>query len=83
MRKLEKLEKMRLENEEKERQERERERERERQIQEREKERQFELEKLKLQQSSHPIGQSFDVIKNFKAVPSFQEDDVDMFFPTF
>ena len=77
---IEKLEKMRLENEEKERQERERERERERQIQEREKERQFELEKLKLQQSSHPIGQSFDVIKNFQAVPSFQEDDVDMFF---
>ena len=88
---MEKLEKMRLENEtqreekEKERQERERERqerERERQIQiqEREKERQFELEKLKLQQSNHPIGQSFDVIKNFQAVPSFQEDDVDMFF---
>ena len=74
------LEKMRLENEEKERQEREREQERERQIQEREKERQFELEKLKLQQLSHPIGQSFDVIKNFQAVPSFQEDDVDMFF---
>ena len=93
---IEKLEKMRIEKEEKEkeRQERERERERERQIQERErerqiqereiqereKERQFELEKLKLQQSSHPIGQSFDVIKNFQAVPSFQEDDVDMFF---
>ena len=56
------------------------EREKERQIQEREKERQFELEKLKLQQSNHPIGQSFDVIKNFQAVPSFQEDDVDMFF---
>ena len=85
------LEKMRLEREEKEkerqerereRQEKEREREREsaRQIQEREKERQFELEKLKLQQSNHPIGQSFDVIKNFQAVPSFQEDDVDMFF---
>ena len=83
------LEKMRLETQEKEkeRQERERERERqiqerekERQIQEREKERQFELEKLKLQQSNHPIGQSFDVIKNFQAVPSFQEDDVDMFF---
>ena len=82
---IEKLQKMRLENEEKERQEREREkerqerereRERERQIQEREKERQFELEKLKLQQSSHPTGQSFDV----QAVPSFQEDDVDMFF---
>ena len=65
---------------ERERQERERERESERQIQEREKERQFELEKLKLQQSNHPIGQSFDVIKNFQAVPSFQEDDVDMFF---
>ena len=65
---------------EKERQERERERESARQIQEREKERQFELEKLKLQQSNHPIGQSFDVIKNFQAVPSFQEDDVDMFF---
>ena len=55
---------------ERERQEKERERERERQereresarqIQEREKERQFELEKLKLQQSNHPIGQSFDV----------------------
>ena len=90
------LEKMRLEREEKEkerqerereRQEKERERERQereresaRQIQEREKERQFELEKLKLQQSNHPIGQSFDVIKNFQAVPSFQEDDVDMFF---
>ena len=90
------LEKMRLEREEKEkerqerereRQERERERERQereresaRQIQEREKERQFELEKLKLQQSNHPIGQSFDVIKNFQAVPSFQEDDADMFF---
>ena len=85
------LEKMRLETQreekEKERQERERERERqekererERQIQEREKERQFELEKLKLQQSNHPIGQSFDIIKNFQAVPSFQEDDVDMFF---
>ena len=72
---------------ERERQEKEREREiqergREsaRQIQEREKERQFELEKLKLQQLNHPIGQSFDVIKNFQAVPSFQEDDVDMFF---
>ena len=74
---------------ERERQEKERERERERQereresarqIQEREKERQFELEKLKLQQVNHPIGQSFDVIKNFQAVPSFQEDDVDMFF---
>ena len=85
------LEKMRLETQreekEKERQERERERDRQereresaRQIQEREKERQFELEKLKLQQSNHPIGQSFDVIKNFQAVPSFQEDDVDMFF---
>ena len=73
---IEKLEKMRIEKEKKERQERER----ERQIQEREKERQFELEKLKLQQSSHPIGQSFDVIKNFQAVPSFQKDDVDMFF---
>ena len=56
------------------------EREKERQIQEREKERQFELEKLKLQQLNHPIGQSFYVIKNFQAVPSFQEDDVDMFF---
>ena len=74
---------------ERERQEKERERERERQereresarqIQEREKERQSELEKLKLQQLNHPIGQSFDVIKNFQAVPSFQEDDVDMFF---
>ena len=67
---------------ERERQEKEREREIEsaRQIQEREKERQFELEKLKLQQSNHPIGRSFDVIKNFQAVPSFQEDDVDMFF---
>ena len=65
---------------ERERQERERERESARQIQEREKEKQFELEKLKLQQSNHPIGQSFDVIKNFQAVPSFQEDDVDMFF---
>ena len=83
------LEKMRLEREEKEkerqerereRQERERERESARHIQEREKERHFELEKLKLQQSNHPIGQSFDVIKNFQAVPSFQEDDVDMFF---
>ena len=85
---IEKLEKMRIEEErekERERQEKERERERQeresaRQIQEREKERQFELEKLKLQQSNHPIGQSFDVIKNFQAVPSFQEDDVDMFF---
>ena len=72
---------------ERERQEKERERERQereresaRQIQEREKERQFELEKLKLQQLNHPIGQSFDVMKNFQAVPSFQEDDVDMFF---
>ena len=65
---------------ERERQEKERERESARQIQEREKERQFELEKLKLQQSNHPIGQSLDVIKNFQAVPSFQEDDVDMFF---
>ena len=65
---------------ERERQERERERESARQIQEREKERQFELEKLKLQQSNHPIGQSFDDIKNFQAIPSFQEDDVDMFF---
>ena len=53
---------------------------RKRERQERERERQFELEKLKLQQSNHPIGQSFDVIKNFQAVPSFQEDDVDMFF---
>ena len=88
---IEKLEKMRIEKEERgrerERQEKERERERQereresaRQIQEREKERQFELEKLKLQQSNHPIGQSFDVIKNFQAVPSFEEDDVDMFF---
>ena len=86
---IEKLEKMRTEKEEREkereRQEKERERERQeresaRQIQEREKERQFELEKLKLQQSNHPIGQSFDVIKNFQAVPSFQEGDVDMFF---
>ena len=68
---------------ERERQERERERESARQIQEREKERQFELEKLKLQQSNHPIGQSFDVTKNFQAVPSFQEDDVDMFFLLF
>ena len=68
---IERLEKMRIEKEE---------RESARQIQEREKERQFELEKLKLQQSNHPIGQSFDVIKNFQAVPSFQEDDVDMFF---
>ena len=85
------LEKMRLETQreekekerqerERERQEKERERERERQIQEREKERQFELEKLKLQQSNQPIRQSFDIIKNFQAVPSFQEDDVDMFF---
>ena len=86
---IEKLEKMRIEKEERERERQEKERERERQereresarqIQEREKERQFELEKLKLQQSNHPIGQSFDVIKNFQAVPSFQEDDVDMFF---
>ena len=66
---IEKLEKMRIEKEE-----------RERERQEKERERQFELEKLKLQQSNHPIGQSFDVIKNFQAVPSFQEDDVDMFF---
>ena len=84
---IEKLEKMRIEKEERERERQEKERERERQEkerererQEREKERQFELEKLKLQQSNHPIGQSFDVIKNFQAVPSFQEDDVDMFF---
>ena len=89
---MERLEKMRLERKEKERerQEREKERqkrerekerqERERERQERGKERQFELEKLKLQQSHHPIGQSFDGIKNFQAVPSFQEDDVDMFF---
>ena len=91
---LEKMRLVETQEKEKERQERERERERqerererqiqerekERQIQEREKERQFELEKLKLQQSNHPIGQSFDVIKNFQAVPSFQEDDVDMFF---
>ena len=79
---IEKLEKMRIEKEEreKERERQERERESARQIQEREKERQFELEKLKLQQSNHPIGQSFDVIKNFQAIPSFQEDDVDMFF---
>ena len=69
-----------IQEREKERQIQIQEREKERQIQEREKERQFELEKLKLQQSSHPIGQSFDVIKNFQAVPSFQEDDVDMFF---
>ena len=72
------LKKMRLETQEKEKERQER--ERERQIQEREKERQFELEKLQLQQSNHPIGQSFDVIKNFQAVPSFQEDNVDMFF---
>ena len=78
----EKLEKMRLETqrEEKEKERQERERERQIQIQEREKERQFELEKLKLQQSNHPTGQSFDVIKNFQAVSSFQEDDVNMFF---
>ena len=38
------------------------------------------MEKLKLQQSNHPIMQSFDIIKNFQAVPSLQEDDVDMFF---
>ena len=77
---MEKLEKMRLETQREEKERQERERERQIQIQEREKERQFELEKLKLQQSNHPIGQSFDVIKNFQAVPSFQEDDVDMFF---
>ena len=79
---IEKLEKMRIEKErkKKEKEKDRKEKERERQIQEREKERQFELEKLKLQQSNHPIGQSFDVIKNFQAVPSFQEDDVDMFF---
>ena len=65
---------------ERERERQERERESARQIQERKKERQFELEKLKLQQSNHPIGQILDVIKNFQAVPSFQEDDVDMFF---
>ena len=76
----EKLEKMRLETQREEKERQERERERQIQIQEREEERQFELEKLKLQQSNHPIGQSFDVIKNFQAVPSFQEDDVDMFF---
>ena len=35
---------------------------------------------MKLQQSNHPIGQSFYVIKNLQALPSFQEDDVDMFF---
>ena len=63
-----------------ERERQERERESARQIQEREKERQFKLEKLKLQQSNHPIGQSFHVIKNFQAISSFQEDDVDMFF---
>ena len=74
------LEKMRLETQREEKEKERQERERERQIQERERERQFELEKLKLQQSNHPIGQSFDVIKNFQAVPSFQEDDVDMFF---
>ena len=68
------------EEKERERERQEKERESARQIQEREKERQFELEKLKLQQLNHPIGQSFDVIKNFQAVPSFQEDDVDMFF---
>ena len=68
---MERLEKMRLETQ---REEKEKER------QERERERQFELEKLKLQQSNHPTGQSFNVIKNFQAVPSFQEDDVDMFF---
>ena len=83
---MEKLEKMRLETQREEKLEKMRletqreERERQIQIQEREKERQFELEKLKLQQSNHPIGHSFDVIKNFQAVPSFQEDDVDMFF---
>ena len=77
---IEKLEKMRIEKEERERERERQERESARQIQEREKERQFELEKLKLQQSNHPIGQSFDIIKNFQAVPSFQEDDVDMFF---
>ena len=76
----EKLEKMRLETQREEKERQERERERQIQIQEREKERQFELEQLKPQQSNHPIGQSFDVIKNFQAVPSFQEDDVDMFF---
>ena len=74
------LEKMRLETQREEKEKERQERERERQIQERERERQFELEKLKLQQSNHPIGQNFDVIKNFQAVPSFQEDDVDMFF---
>ena len=85
---MEKLEKMRLETEREEKLEkmtrdsetRDSEGGRGRQIQEREKERQFELEKLKLQQLNHPIGQSFDVIKNFQVVPSFQEDDVDMFF---
>ena len=75
---IEKLEKMRIEKEERERERERQEKERERQ--EKERERQFELEKLKLQQSNHLIGQSFDVIKNFQAVPSFQEDDVDMFF---
>ena len=67
---------------ERERQEKEREREKERQereresarqIQEREKEKQFELEKLKLQQLNHPIGQSFDVIKNFQAYLLFKK----------
>ena len=61
------LEKIRLEREDKERLERET-------------ERQVELDKLKLQQYNHPSGQSFYVIKNFHPVPSFQEDDVDMFF---
>jgi hypothetical protein len=55
-------------------------REKERERQENERERQFQLERLKLQQSVPQTGQNFDVIKNFQAVPAFQEDDVDMYF---
>ncbi len=51
-------------------------------LEEKERERNFELEKLRLQQSisKSTSSKSFDVIKNFQAVPTFQEEDVDMYF---
>ncbi|XP_006813839.1 uncharacterized protein LOC100372062 [Saccoglossus kowalevskii] len=84
---------------EKERQEREKERqEREKERQEREKERNFELEKMRLEQElnrSGPSGsefgfrygggkvQEFDMAREIKLVPRFQEQDVDTYFLSF
>ncbi|XP_006813838.1 uncharacterized protein LOC100371911 [Saccoglossus kowalevskii] len=88
------LAKIAWEKEKLERQEREREKER----QEREKERNFELEKMRLEQElnkSGPSGsefgfrygggkvQEFDMAREIKLVPRFQEQDVDTYFLSF